>query len=52
VANKIDKLRQGERARLERELGPRVADALPFSATTGEGERALWQRLAALAAVR
>jgi hypothetical protein len=27
-------------------------DVLPFSAVTGEGERELWDRLAALARVR
>ena len=52
VANKIDKLRQSERARLTRELGARVPDFVPFSATSGEGERELWRRLTALAAVR
>ena len=52
VANKVDKLRQGERARLQRELSTRLPDALPFSATTGEGERELWRRLTALAGVR
>ena len=52
VANKIDKLRQAERARLTRELGARIPDFIPFSATNGEGERELWRRLTALAAVR
>jgi GTP-binding protein len=52
VANKIDKLRQGERARLQRDLGARLPDVVPFSATTGEGERELWRRLTALAGVR
>jgi GTP-binding protein len=52
VANKIDKLKQGERARLLRDLGARLHDVVPFSATTGEGERELWRRLTALAAVR
>jgi len=52
VANKIDKLRQGERTRLERALVERFPDAICFSGTTGEGERELWRRLAALADVR
>ncbi len=52
VANKIDKLRQAERARLQREVAGRVPDYIPFSATTGEGERELWKRLTALAVVR
>jgi GTP-binding protein len=52
VAGKVDKLRQGERARLQRELSARLPDVLPFSATTGEGERELWRRLTALAGVR
>jgi len=52
VANKIDKLRQAEKAKLKRELSPLVPDWLPFSAVTGEGERELWRRLTALAAVR
>jgi GTP-binding protein len=52
VANKIDKLKQAERVRLQRELSAVVPDWLPFSATAGEGERELWRRLTALAAVR
>lgn len=52
VANKIDKLKQAEKAKLKRELSPLVPDWLPFSAVTGEGERELWRRLTALAAVR
>ena len=52
VANKIDKLRQGERILLLRDLGARLADVVPFSGVTGEGERELWRRLTALAAVR
>jgi GTP-binding protein len=52
VANKIDKLRQGERTRLQRELSARVPDMIPFSGVTGEGERELWRRLTALAGVR
>ncbi|MBM4242696.1 MAG: YihA family ribosome biogenesis GTP-binding protein [Deltaproteobacteria bacterium] len=52
VANKIDKLRQAERARLQRELASRVPDFIAFSATSGEGERELWKRLTALAVVR
>lgn len=52
VANKIDKLRQAERARLQRELAGRAMDYVAFSATTGEGERELWKRLTALAVVR
>jgi GTP-binding protein len=52
VANKIDKLRQAERARLQRELSPRVPEFVAFSGTTGEGERELWRRLTALAVVR
>jgi len=52
VANKIDKLKQGERTRLERDLGARLPDVVPFSGTTGEGERELWRRLTALAGVR
>jgi GTP-binding protein len=52
VANKIDKLRQGERARLQRDLAARLPDVVPFSGTTGEGERELWRRLTALAGVR
>lgn len=52
VANKIDKLRQAERARLQRELACRAQEFVPFSATTGEGERELWRRLTALAVVR
>ncbi len=52
VMNKIDKLRQGERARLLRDVGARFPDAVPFSAVTGEGERELWRRLTALAGVR
>lgn len=52
VANKIDKLRQGERTRLQRDLNARLPDVVPFSATTGEGERELWRRLTRLAGVR
>jgi GTP-binding protein len=52
VANKIDKLRQAERSRLQRELTARVPDFVAFSGTTGEGERELWRRLTALAVVR
>jgi GTP-binding protein len=52
VANKIDKLKQSEKAALQRDLSVAVPDWLPFSATTGEGERELWRRLTALAAVR
>lgn len=52
VANKIDKLKQAEKAKLTRELSALVPDWLPFSAVTGEGERELWRRLTALAAVR
>lgn len=52
VANKIDKLRQGERTRLLRDLAGRLPDVVAFSGTTGEGERELWQRLTALAGVR
>ena len=52
VANKIDKLRQAERARLQRELSSRVPDFITFSATTGEGERELWRRLTELTVVR
>lgn len=52
VANKIDKLRQAERARLQRELASRVPEFVAFSGTTGEGERELWKRLTALAVVR
>jgi len=52
VANKIDKLKQGERTRLQRDLSARLPDVVPFSATTGEGERELWRRLTALAGVR
>lgn len=52
VANKIDKLRQSERARLQRDLERRAPDFIAFSATSGEGERELWKRLTALAVVR
>lgn len=52
VASKIDKLRQAERSRLQRELTARAPDFVAFSATTGEGERELWRRLTALAVVR
>lgn len=52
VANKIDKLRQAERSRLQRELSARIPDFIAFSGTTGEGERELWKRLTALAVVR
>ena len=52
VANKIDKLNQGERARALGALRAAAPDALVFSATSGEGERALWDRLARLCAVR
>ncbi|HEY8517494.1 MAG TPA: ribosome biogenesis GTP-binding protein YihA/YsxC [Candidatus Binatia bacterium] len=52
VANKIDKLKQGERVRLLRDLGARLGEVVAFSAVTGEGERELWRRLTALAGVR
>ena len=52
VANKIDKLRQAERSRLQRELSARIPEFIAFSGTTGEGERELWKRLTALAVVR
>lgn len=52
VANKIDKLKQAEKSRLQRELSPLVPGWLPFSGVTGEGERELWRRLTALASVR
>ncbi|MBY0273889.1 ribosome biogenesis GTP-binding protein YihA/YsxC [Candidatus Binatia bacterium] len=52
VANKVDKLRQAERARLQREMTGRAMEFVAFSATTGEGERELWKRLTALAVVR
>ncbi|MBM4265127.1 MAG: YihA family ribosome biogenesis GTP-binding protein [Deltaproteobacteria bacterium] len=50
--SKIDKLRQAERAKCLRELPAEAAEAIPFSAVTGEGERDLWRRLTALAALR
>lgn len=52
VANKIDKLKQGERARALAALREIAPDAIPFSAASGEGERVLWERLARLCAVR
>jgi GTP-binding protein len=52
VANKIDKLRQGERVRAVRELGASGLEVLVFSAVTGEGRRELWARLAELARLR
>jgi GTP-binding protein len=52
VANKIDKLRQAERVRLQRELKEKAPDFIAFSGTTGEGERDLWRRLTGLAVVR
>jgi GTP-binding protein len=45
VLSKVDKLRQGERSRLLRSIVPVRPDALPFSATTGEGEDGLWRVL-------
>lgn len=50
--SKIDKLRQAERAKCLRELPSDVAEVIPFSAVTGEGERELWRRLTGLAALR
>jgi GTP-binding protein len=52
VANKIDKLRQGERVRAVRELAASGQEVLVFSAVTGEGRRELWARLAELARLR
>ena len=45
VLSKIDKLRQGERSRLLRTLAAEGAEAIPFSAVTGEGEDDLWRVL-------
>jgi len=46
VANKIDKLKQGERVRALAAMRRECADVIAFSAVTGEGERELWSRLA------
>jgi len=52
VANKIDKLRQGERVRALRALAASGHEVIAFSAVTGEGRRELWARLAELARLR
>jgi len=52
VASKVDKLKQGERARAIAALRAAHADAIPFSAVSGEGERELWERLSRLAGLR
>ena len=52
VANKIDKLGQGERARSLAALRRAHEDVIAFSATTGEGERELWDRLSRHAGLR
>jgi GTP-binding protein len=52
VASKIDKLKQGERARALAALRRLREDAVAFSAVSGEGERELWERLARLTRVR
>jgi len=51
VATKIDKVKRGQRARVEseirRELGLGTeTDVMPVSATSGEGVRELWKRIA------
>lgn len=52
VANKIDKLKQGERVRALAAMRRMSGEIVPFSAVTGEGERDLWDRLARLLGVR
>jgi GTP-binding protein len=42
VLSKIDKLRQGERARLAKSIAAEGLASVPFSALTGEGEEELW----------
>ena len=52
VLSKIDKLKQGERARALRSVAGEIEDAIPFSSVSGEGERDLWRRLTDLAELR
>lgn len=52
VASKVDKLKQQGRARALTALRAAHADAIPFSAVSGEGERELWERLSRLAGLR
>lgn len=48
VASKVDKIGQGERTRQLAALRRDVPGAIAFSATTGVGEREIWERIAAL----
>jgi GTP-binding protein len=52
VANKADKLGRADLAAAVAQIASVVPDVVPFSSRTGEGQRLLWQRLAALAGLR